>query len=376
MAAAILRRRDGAPARVAVAMSGGVDSCVGAALLREAGYEVFGVTMALWSCHSRPSAKTKTCCSTADVEDARAVCRALDIPHVVADFRAEFRTQVIEAFVAEYQHGRTPIPCIGCNQYFKFDRLWDFVRSGHAADYLATGHYCRILRDAAGEPQAVWRARDRRKDQSYYLFVMTPEQIRHSLFPLGELTKDEVRALAQRFGLSTADKPESQEICFVPDNDYAGFIEDYYPEAAGRPGAFVNDEGRELGRHRGTHAYTIGQRRGLGISAGARRYVTAIDPHTARVTVGPREALAREGLRAQHVNWIGDVPPVGSERALQVKIRAQHEPVAARVQRLDDGAVRVQFAQPQDAVTPGQALVMYDGEAMLGGGWIAEAYAH
>lgn len=374
MAAAILRRSDGGPARVAVAMSGGVDSCVSAALLREAGYEVFGVTMALWSCHSRPSATTKTCCSTADVEDARAVCRTLGIPHVVADFRTEFRTQVIEAFVAEYRQGRTPIPCIGCNQYFKFDRLWDFVQTEHGADYLATGHYCRILRDAAGEPQAVCRARDRRKDQSYYLFVMTPEQIRHSLFPLGELTKREVRALAERFGLSTADKPESQEICFVPDNDYAGFIEEYYPEAAGRPGAFVDASGRELGRHRGTHAYTIGQRRGLNLSAGERRYVTHIDSATARVTVGPRGALARRGLRAQRVNWTGSAPAVGTERALQVKIRAQHEPVAAQVLILDDGAVRVQFREPQNAVTPGQALVLYDGEAMLGGGWIAEAY--
>lgn len=361
-----------AGARVAVAMSGGVDSSVTAALLREAGCDVFGVTMTLWSCHASDRARKQTCCSTLDVEDARAVCARLEIPHVVADFRTEFRQQVIENFVGEYARGRTPIPCIGCNQYFKFERLWSYVRDVHRAEYIATGHYARIVRDDDGQATALWRGRDAKKDQSYYLFVMTPSQLQHSLFPLGELTKPEVRALAARQGLTTADKPESFEICFVPDNDYAGFIEDFYPEQAGAPGQFVDQRGQVLGRHRGTHAYTIGQRRGLGLGGGDRKYVTAIDAVTRTVQLGDRADLAASGLVANQWNWIAPTLAAGASLRGTAKIRATHEPADCVITGLPDGACAVRFDTKQSAITPGQAVVVYDGARVMGGGWIHE----
>ncbi len=362
-------------ARVAVAMSGGVDSSVTAAVLREAGFDVFGVTMALWSCHASDRARKQTCCSTIDVEDARAVCERLGIPHVVADFRTDFRQQVIENFVSEYARGRTPIPCIGCNQYFKFERLWDYVRAEHGAAYIATGHYARITRNASGRATGMLRGRDLKKDQSYYLFVMTPAQLQHSLFPLGELTKPEVRALAAQQGLATAEKPESFEICFVPDNDYAGFIEDFYPEAAGAPGAFVDADGNVVGRHRGTHAYTIGQRRGLGLQGTEPKYVTAIDAATQTVQIGSREALEASGLVADRWNWIGASPAHGTTMRGTAKIRAAAEPAACSVTTASDGTIHVMFDAPQTAITPGQAAVLYDGERVVGGGWIRQTLA-
>ncbi|MBI4367385.1 MAG: tRNA 2-thiouridine(34) synthase MnmA [Deltaproteobacteria bacterium] len=354
--------------KVAVAMSGGVDSSVAAVLCREAGYEVFGVTMALWSCHKDLQGRTKTCCSMTDVEDARAVCRQIGIPHVVADFRQDFRERVIGPFVQEYRHGRTPIPCIGCNQYFKFDRLWRFVQAEYDAAYLATGHYARIEHDA--ESPKLLRGRDDRKDQSYFLFVMTRDQLRHSLFPVGALSKAEVRDIAARYGLTTAQKVESQEICFVPDNDYANFIETYYPDAAAPAGEIVDAEGAVLGRHRGAHAFTIGQRRGLGIAAAAPRYVTAIDAERGRVTVGADRDLRARGLTARGMNWIG---AAGREFAASAKIRYRHDPAPCRVRIGADGGARVIFDEPQRAITPGQAVVVYRGEEVLGGGWIDSA---
>lgn len=361
-------------ARVAVAMSGGVDSSVTAALLREAGYDVFGVTMALWSCHAADRARKQTCCSTVDVEDARAVCERLGIPHVVADFRTEFRRQVIEHFVDEYARGRTPIPCIGCNQYFKFERLWTYVRDAHGADYIATGHYARIARAVDGTATGLLRGCDRKKDQSYYLFVMTQAQLQHSLFPLGELTKPEVRAHAARHGLVTAEKPESFEICFVPDNEYATFIEDFYPEKAGTPGVFVDTHGHVLGRHRGTHAYTIGQRRGLGLGGGNRRYVTAIDPQTNTVHLGDVDDLQSPGLQADGWHWIGAAPSADVPVRGWAKIRAAHAPAACTVTARDGEVIEVWFDEAQSAITPGQAVVLYgDEDRVLGGGWIARA---
>ncbi|MBI4237323.1 MAG: tRNA 2-thiouridine(34) synthase MnmA [Deltaproteobacteria bacterium] len=359
--------------RVAVAMSGGVDSSVAAALLQEAGCDVLGVTMTLWSCHRSARAVKQTCCSTADVADARAVCERLGIPHCVVDFRSEFRERVIDHFAAEYAQARTPIPCIGCNQHFKFDRLWDVVQREHGAVYLATGHYAQIARDVAGAPLSLCRGRDAKKDQTYYLFVMTRAQLQHSLFPLGALTKTEVRAHAQRLGLVTAEKPESFEICFVPDNDYAGFLEDYYPHATGRPGAFLDTEGAVLGQHRGTHAYTIGQRRGLGVSGSERRYVTAIDPLLATVTLGTAAEVLGTRLSANGVNWICPQPAAGETLRATAKIRAQHTPASCRVTVDGVETLHVEFDTPQSAITPGQAVVLYDGDVVLGGGWIEKS---
>lgn len=365
--------RDGVQpgARVAVAMSGGVDSSVAAVLLREAGYDVFGVTMTLWSCHASDRARKQTCCSTLDVNDARAVCDQLGMQHVVADFRTDFRAQVIEQFVGEYARGRTPIPCIGCNQHFKFDRLWSAMRDEHGAQFIATGHYAQIRRDATGAPVAMRRGVDPKKDQSYYLFVMTHAQLRHSLFPLGHLTKTEVRDIAAAHGLRTAQKPESFEICFVPDNDYAGFIEDFYPESAGTTGDIVDRSGTVLGRHRGTHAFTIGQRRGLEIGgAHDAYYVIAIDPAQQRVVVGHKADTLADTLVARQFNWIAAQPAVGAGLGCTAKIRAQHTPAACTVTREPDSTVRVCFNEPQHAITPGQAVVVYDGDTVLGGGWI------
>lgn len=351
-------------------MSGGVDSSVAAAMLQAAGCNVVGVTMTLWSCHRSEKAAKQTCCSTADVADARAVCERLGIPHVVVDFRSEFRERVIDHFAAEYARARTPIPCIGCNQHFKFDRLWDVVQRDYGAAYLATGHYAQIERDGEGRAHALRRGNDPKKDQTYYLFVMTPAQLQHSLFPIGALTKADVRAHAQRLGLVTAEKPESFEICFVPDNDYAGFIEDYYPQAAGHPGPFVNAAGEVVGQHRGTHAYTIGQRRGLGVSGSERRYVTAIDPQRAIVTLGHAADVLGTRLTAHNCNWIRARPAIGEVWRAEAKIRAQHTPAACRVTVTAAGTAQIDFDVPQSAITPGQAVVLYDGDSVIGGGWI------
>ncbi|MBI2343559.1 MAG: tRNA 2-thiouridine(34) synthase MnmA [Deltaproteobacteria bacterium] len=366
-----MRKAQGEGRRVAVAMSGGVDSSVAAVLLRDAGYDVVGVTMTLWSCHRSDRARKQTCCSTLDVEDARAVCERLGIPHVVADFRTEFRAQVIQPFVEEYARARTPIPCIGCNQHFKFDRLWSLMQQEYGAEYLATGHYARRVPTDGDGGLVMQRAADQRKDQTYYLFIMTAAQLTHTLFPLGTLKKEEVRAIAARHGLVTAEKPESFEICFVPDNDYAGFIEDFFPEHAGHAGPLINAAGEVVGRHRGTHAYTIGQRRGIGQGFGERRYVTAIDATGGSVTVGPREALARMSLTASTFNWLTPAPSVGTVMQATAKIRAQHTPAACTARVCDTGDIQVEFCEPQYAVTPGQAVVLYDHETVLGGGWIA-----
>lgn len=350
--------------KIAVAMSGGVDSSVVAALLKEAGHDVVGVSLSLWSCHR--TERRKTCCSTSDVMDARSVCDKIGIPFAQLDMQSEFRSVVIEHFVNEYANGRTPIPCIPCNDTFKFQRLWEEASRQFGAQCVATGHYARLTRDADGTSH-LHCGEDRCKDQSYFLFTLTQEQLARSLFPVGDLTKDVVREMAEKYNLVTAKKVESQEICFVPDNDYAGFIEDYFPEKMGESGPFVDAKGKTLGRHRGIHAYTVGQRRGLNLAMGERVYVSEIQPSTNTVVVEEEQALMRSELTASRANWIQTVPPQFRATA---KIRYAHAPAACEVRVTGAGEFAVQFDEPQRAISPGQAVVIYQGSEVWGGAWI------
>lgn len=352
--------------RVVVAMSGGVDSSVAAALAVEAGHEVVGVTLHLAGDASR-------CCSLADAEDARRVAEALGIRFYVANLVEEFHREVVEPFADAYLAGRTPLPCVACNKRFKFDRLLERARV-LGASRVVTGHYARVETDAATGLRRLRRARDARKDQSYFLFNLDQAQLARIWLPLGTLSKDEVRARARALGLATAEKPESQEICFVPDGDYARVVEALRPEARGRSGAFVDREGRVLGAHRGVHRYTVGQRRGLGLAAGERLYVTSIDAHGGRVVVGGADDVLASGARVEEASWIAGAPPPGALRA-EVRVRHRHAGVEATVVPLPGGDVRVEFDEPVAAIAPGQAAVFYDGDAVLGGGWIAGAIA-
>ncbi|MGH7864798.1 MAG: tRNA 2-thiouridine(34) synthase MnmA [Candidatus Binataceae bacterium] len=359
-------------ARVLVAMSGGVDSSVAAAILRERGYEVVGIAMRL-APEPAPSAVRGrgTCCSHDDFEDARRVAERMDFPFYVIDLRAEFSTRVIDYFVGEYVGGRTPNPCVMCNRDIKFDRLWKRARAIEA-DFVATGHYARIERDAAGRHHLL-RAADSAKDQSYFLFNLTAEQLARTLFPLGELTKDEVRAMARALGLRNADKPESQEICFVPDGDYARFIERYADRAALRPGYVVDSRGTALARHGGIHRFTVGQRRGLGIATGEPVYVRSIDSATGDVTIGSSAELGARGLIATNVNLLD--PSLGERHRSRVdaKIRYRHPMLPATLTGGAPGSVEVLFDNPGPAVTPGQACVFYRGDEVVGGGFIERA---
>lgn len=345
-------------------MSGGVDSSVVAALLKEEGYDIVGVSLSLWSCHRNE--RSKTCCSTADVMDARAVCEKIGIPFAQVDLQSEFRSVVINHFVNEYANGRTPIPCIPCNDTFKFQRMWEEASRQFGAKVVATGHYARLTRDADGTSH-LFCGEDSRKDQSYFLFTLTQEQLARSLFPVGDLTKSVVREMAEKYNLATAQKAESQEICFVPDNDYAGFIEDHFPEKMGEAGEFVNAQGQSLGRHRGIHAYTVGQRRGLNLAVGERVYVSEIRPATNTVVVSDEQALMRSELTASRANWIQQVP---QQFRATAKIRYAHTPAACEVRVTGAGEFTVQFDEPQRAISPGQAVVIYTGNEVLGGAWI------
>jgi tRNA-specific 2-thiouridylase len=352
--------------RVVVAMSGGVDSSVAAALLVEAGCEAIGVTLHLAGDSSR-------CCSLADADDARRVAERLGIPFYVANETERFRREVTEAFADAYLAGRTPLPCATCNSRFKFHHLLARARV-FGASALATGHYARVARDPATGRLELRRAADAAKDQSYFLYELGPEQLTAARFPLGELTKAEVRAHARRLGLATAEKPESQEICFVPDGDYAAAVERLRPERLPGEGEIVDGEGRVLGRHGGIHRFTVGQRRGLGLASDRRLYVIRLDPARNRVVVGDADALGARGARLARASWVAGAPPRGAIRA-DVRVRYRHAGAPATVEALPDGGACVAFDAPVAAVAPGQSAVFYAGDAVLGGGPIAEAIA-
>ncbi|SNB44859.1 tRNA 2-thiouridine(34) synthase MnmA [Geobacter sp. DSM 9736] len=353
------------PRRVVVAMSGGVDSSVTAALLREQGHEVIGISMQLWD-HSDSAADENfgSCCSLDDLQDARRVAEQLDIPFYVVNFEEEFRRIVVEDFVDEYFRGRTPNPCVRCNQVVKFELLLAKAR-GLGADCLATGHYARIAREDGN--YRLLKGVDPQKDQSYFLFALTPEQMASTLFPLGELTKQEVRRLAAHYGLRVAEKGESQEICFIPDDDYVRFLEEERGTGL-LSGKIVDRRGNVLGTHDGIYRYTVGQRKGLGIAHAHPLYVVGVDAERCEVVVGAKDELLSRGVIAEHMNWI--VPPHADPMGASCKIRYRHQPVPCVVRPLAGGGAEVLFGEPQRAVTPGQAVVLYDGDSVLGGGWI------
>ena len=356
--------------RVVVAMSGGVDSSVTAALLTEQGYEVIGISLQLWDHSQSPGEEVDSggCCSLDDLHDARRVAEQIGIPFYVYNAEEEFRRLVVDNFVGEYFAGRTPNPCVRCNERVKFGLLLDRARE-LGAELLATGHYARIIRNEAGR-YLLLTGHDPNKDQSYFLFTMSQEQLARTIFPVGGLTKPEVRELAKRFGLRTAAKSESQEVCFIPDDDYARFLEEERGPGL-LSGNIVDTSGKVLGRHQGIYRYTVGQRRGLGIAHAHPLHVLGVDPERREVIVGGKEELSQEGLMAEAVNWI--LPPEAATIETTCRIRYRHRPVACRVMLLTDGRAEVRFVKPEPGVTPGQAVVFYDGATVLGGGWIAGA---
>ncbi len=359
-------------ARVLVAMSGGVDSSVAAALLCEQGYEVVGVAMRLTAEASPSSAvRRATCCSHEDFEDARRVAERMDFPFYVIDLRADFAARVVGNFVSEYLGGRTPNPCVMCNREIKFDRLWSRARALEA-DFVATGHYAQIERDAGGRFH-LRRGIDSTKDQSYFLFTLGQSELARTLFPLGAMTKSEVRERARALGLANADKPESQEICFVPDGDYASFVERAVAPAEIRRGSVVTADGQALASHGGVHRFTVGQRRGLGIAAGTPMYVSEIRAATGEVVVGPRDQLNAAGLVAGQVRMVDPVWFESGEVRLEVKIRYRHPALPARLRMLTGERAEIRFEHGGPAVTPGQACVFYRGDEVLGGGFIERA---
>jgi tRNA-specific 2-thiouridylase len=352
--------------RVVVGMSGGVDSSVAAALLVEAGHEVVGITMRVWQASGDP-APAGACCGSEAVDDARRVAAALGIPYYVLNMAEEFDRAVIAPFADDYRRGRTPVPCVACNTDLKFGSLLARARAWEAGA-VATGHYARVEHDPVANRWLLKRARDTRKDQSDFLWPLTQAQLAAARFPIGGLTKEAVRERARRLGLATADKPESQEICFVPDDDYRGFLRRRDP-AAFRPGSIVDRTGRRLGSHGGVAGFTIGQRRGLGLTSDRALYVVDLDPGTDRVTVGEATELERDRLVAGRVNFVVGTLPGGLLR-VTAKIRHNQAPAPATVRALPDDRAEVVFDAPQRAITPGQSCVWYRDDEVVGGGVI------
>ena len=364
--------------RIVVGMSGGVDSSVAAALLVERGCDVIGVTLRVWPWREPEESARKfgSCCSPETVADARAVARRLGIPYYLLNTEREFERTVIEPFARAYAQARTPVPCVACNREVKFGSLLQRARAWDAAA-VATGHYARITRDAGSGRFLLWRGRDARKDQSDFLWPLTQAQLEAARFPVGDLTKDAVREKARALGLETADKPESQEICFIPDDDYRGFLRRRMPEAFA-PGPIVDGQGTVLGRHEGLVNYTVGQRRGLGLSGRRPLYVTSLDPDRNTLVVGEAAAVEVDRLEAEQVNLIA-VPGLTGRLAVAAKIRHSHEPAPATIEPVGEpvgelvgeGTVLVRFERAQWAPAPGQSVVFYQGDLVVGGGVIA-----
>jgi len=354
--------------KVVVGMSGGVDSSVTAYLLKKQGFEVIGVTMKLWQDDDYNIFSDEGCCGLSAVEDARMVANKLNIPYYVLNFKEAFKEKVVDYFIEEYTMGKTPNPCIACNKYIKFEEL---IRRAHnlGAYYVATGHYAKIVFDNKNNRYQLRKSKAIDKDQTYVLYNLTQEQLKHVLMPLGEFSsKDEVRKLADELGLVVANKPDSQEICFIPDNDYSSFIEKHAPNSI-IPGDFVDLEGNVIGKHKGIVHYTIGQRKGLGISLGKPAYVVKIIPEKNVVVIGDNEKVYSKGLIARDVNFIS-IDRLEQPLEVESKIRYTAKAAKSRIIPLEGNMVKVEFQEPQRAVTPGQAVVFYDGDVLVGGGTI------
>ena len=355
--------------KVFVAMSGGVDSSVAAALLIEAGYHVEGVTMCFGISH--PDSRRPSCCGVDGINDAREVARILNIHHHVLDFSEEMKDAIVENFIEEYLDGRTPNPCVRCNQFLKFGRLLEMVKTMNF-DFLATGHYARIDCNAQAGCYELKKARDSQKDQSYFLHGIKKEALPKILFPLGDLTKKEVRALAKKYRLNTAEKPASQDLCFAPNGYYKDFVNSQLGKAAFMPGFFKNDQGEVVGEHKGLVNYTVGQRDGLGIALGRPVYIYKMEPETNTIYIGEKDCLFSNGLIAKEANFVSTATPLQTI-FVTVHIRYNHPGVTARLTPMDGGQVRIEFAEPQMAVTPGQSAVFYDGDVLIGGAIIERA---